>query len=315
MCLVPLLIWGNMSVHAQIVAGEGEFTSNLKRSIGSYQTEKALKIDVDGDGVWDYRVYGVPWKPTNYPKSTSYIFVEPLHDNARACRYYTDYVSVPFNKGDTCLCDVPLKKRWTDAGGEVLLGSYPWTGPQIWPKLSNRYIAIRLDVNGEEVFGWLKFTQYMSPNAFWFALYGIGVNATGWTPAYEVEEYIPPAQLEQYEDVFIPEIIPPDTTDQGGDTTIIEPPPPPPLFVDSTFQAYPNPFSDELTVNLLDVKDIKRVELINFNGLTVYQQTLYKAEIVKIPSADLPPGPYILRVVRYAHPPMMLRVVHIYRKE
>ncbi|MCB9314430.1 MAG: T9SS type A sorting domain-containing protein [Lewinellaceae bacterium] len=313
--LLPLLILvvTMESLSAQIIAGTGEFTYYFLRTIARGQTEKAIKIDVDGDSVWDFRIYGSSPFPEGWVKSSSFIYMQSFHNRARACRTLMDAVVYPFNSGSLCACEEQFNKRWTGTGETILLGQMTWIGGGIWQKLSDKYIAIRIDENGKDVFGWLKFSQQVAPNGFWLALKGIGADTLGWKPILEVEEYIPPPELKQYEDVFIPEIIPPDTTDEGGDTTIVEPPPPP--LVDSSLQAFPNPFGDELTVNLLGIKDIMRLELIDFNGRMVYQERFFKSEIVTIPTSYLPPGQYVLRVVRYSHPPSLIRVLRINPRE
>ncbi len=317
-CLAFLL--AQPSGYGQFVIQDTKYIHHVFKHVensGGYDGHLAL--DVNGDGVWDMAFSGTTAYNYQFPKSNSgSLKVDNLTFDFQVCRYGpSGNVIVPFYGWQTCYCledtiHTASSKKFDSSDpliGTMSSGGGPWA----WTKLDNAYAFFILESSpGVIDTGWVRFTSQVWISGFSINVHSIGTNTPGWNPIWQIFKENPKPIKDDYPDQDYIFLIPPDTTDQGGDTTIIEPPPP---FVDSTFQAYPNPFSDELTVNLLDVKDIKRVELINFNGLTVYQQILYKAEIVKIPSTHLPPGPYILRVVRYAHPPMMLRVVHIQRKE
>lgn len=301
------------SMHAQVVAGKADYTYFFLRTMASDQTERAIKVDVDGDGIWDFRFYSSAPYPPGWDKSSTTLYMKTLNTRSSVCRDLVYDIFKPFTYGNACVCDTQSKRTWTTSGEITRLGHVVWHGQAIYPKLTDNYIAVRVRrQDGKEVYGWLKFSQSISPNGFWFALTAVGADTDGWKPTFEVEEVLPTAKKKAYDDVIIPEITPPDSTDEGGDTIVVEPPPP---FVDSTLQTYPNPFSDELTVNLQDIEDINRVELLDFQGNLVYQERLYKSQILTIPTTNLQPGQYILRVVRYAHPPSLHRVMCIHRRE
>lgn len=311
MFVLAFLSWQQFGFSQFVIQNTKYIHHVFKRVENSGGYDGHITLDVNGDGVWDMAFHGSTTYNKDYPKFNSgQVNVGNRNPLFKVCRFdASGNVLAPYYYGETCYClsdTLSWKSKKFDNNNPLIGSVSVGGGPMAWTKLDNAYAYFILESSpGVIDTGWIRFTSRVWTNGFWINVHSIGTNAPGWKPIWHIYKELPKPIKTKYPDkdftIFNP----------LEDTIIVEPPP----LVDSSLQAYPNPFGDELTINLLGIKDIMRLELIDFNGRMVYQERFFKSEIVTIPTSYLPPGQYVLRVVRYAHPPSLIRVLRINPRE
>jgi hypothetical protein len=87
-------------------------------------------------------------------------------------------------------------------------------------------------------------------------------------------------------------IIPPANTYTGNPTGIESP------TSDAAIQVYPNPFTNEVNINLpIQNTSTAQLELLDMAGRAVWKQTIVGSNSITIPGSELPQGMYFCRVI------------------
>ncbi|MCF8239124.1 MAG: T9SS type A sorting domain-containing protein [Saprospiraceae bacterium] len=312
--------------YGQFVIQDTKYIHHVFKHVENYDGyDGHLTLDVNGDGVWDMAFEGLTTLNKDYPKLNSgQLYVGNRNPLFKVCRYGpSGNVLVPYYIGDICYCladTLSWKSKKFDNNNPAIGSISNGGGPMAWTKLDNAYAFFILESSpGVIDTGWVRFTSHVWVSGFSVTVHSIGTNTPGWKPSWLFfkEEPKPiksgfPDQdftfLMPLEDTIV---VPEDTLVVPEDTVIVEPP----VASDSLVGVFPNPFSDLLYVNLLKIQDPISIELYDDQGRFMLEHPATKASIIEIPVAHLASGWVIVRVNRVLHPPIILRAVHIDRKE
>ncbi len=171
---------------------------------------------------------------------------------------------------------------------EEYWNSYPsnTVGPQtqyVQP-LANKYLGLAIELNGQKYYGWVKFSKVSVPNGLDWLIFKSYAFQTVPDSVLVIQDPNAGNTGEETDPVYIPQSAP-----GGNPATPGE---------DPVYMAYPNPVKSGQTIHITRPADVKRIDVLNMNGSTVFTRTyIGGTRDIHFYEPGLKTGTYMMRII------------------
>ena len=250
--------------HAQIVYTDVDPDLTITQS---YTGSVVQGVDINNDGIIDINITAA-WAEGFDPHEgyvTSKNVIAGCSAGSQLLMYYDVFGSIILAKpvSDTAIID-SASQTWSDIPFGAVLVVNVIGGDNLpfgdWSDTTDRFLGIRIPEGGDWLYGWVRVS--VSQDSISFTIRDYAYNSTP-------NQYILPGQ-----------------TITGIPETISS----------SSIALYPNPVSNQLTIDLGSNKQKAEVTITDVNGKIIYKTEASETQKIEVNSNDFAAGIYVVQV-------------------